>query len=127
MPGKTKRGMSMMLAPDLRAAIDAMASVGITTFLITDFGKPFSKAGFGNKMREWCDEAGLPQCTAHGLRKAISRRVASTEGTQQQLKAVGGWRGDDEVTIYTESAEQERLADVALTRVIATFSDSQER
>jgi len=25
---------------------------GISTFLINDYGKPFSKAGFGNKMRE---------------------------------------------------------------------------
>ena len=125
-PGKTKRGVGMMLAPDLRKAIDAMPSVGITTFLVTDFGKPFSRAGFGNKMREWCDEAGLPQCTAHGLRKAIARRVAQTEGTQQQLKAVGGWRGDDEVSLYTESVEQERLADVALTRVIATYSDGEK-
>lgn len=122
-PGKTGRGMGMILAPDLRAAIDAMPSIGISTYLVTDWGKPFSKDGFGNKFREWCDEAGLPQCTAHGLRKAAARRAAETEATQQQLKAVGGWRGDSEVTIYTESVEQSRLADAAITRMIERFSD----
>lgn len=126
-PSKTKREMGMMVAPDLRAAIDAMPSVGITTFLVTDYGKPFSKDGFGNKMREWCDAAGLPQCSAHGLRKAIARRAAETEATQQQMKAIGGWRGDAEVTLYAESAEQERLANTALARVIDRFSDRSER
>jgi integrase len=123
-PGKTGRGMGMMIAPDLRAAIDAMPSVGITTFLVTDYGKPFSHVGFGNKMREWCDQAGLPQCSAHGLRKAIARRVAETEGTQRQIKAVGGWRSDSEVTIYTEGVEQKAMADVAITRVIERFGDT---
>lgn len=40
------------------------------TFLVTEYGKPFSDKGLGNKMRQWCDEAGLPHCSAHGLRKA---------------------------------------------------------
>jgi hypothetical protein len=118
--------MGMMIAPDLRAAIDAMPSVGITTFLVTEYGKPFTKDGFGNKIRDWCDEAGLPQCTIHGLRKAIARRAADTEATQQQLKAVGGWRGDSEVTIYTEGVEQKRLADAALARVIDKYSDGKD-
>ena len=39
-------------------------------------------AGLGNRMREWCDEAGLPQCAAHGLRKAIARRMVAVEATQ---------------------------------------------
>lgn len=125
-PSKTGRAMGMMIAPDLRAAIDAMAVVGTETYLVTDYGKPFTKDGFGNKIREWCDEAGLPQCTIHGLRKAIARRAADTEATQQQLKAVGGWRGDSEVTIYTEGVEQKRLADAALARVIDKYSDGKD-
>ena len=31
---------------------------------------------FGNKFREWCDEAGLRHCSAHGLRKAAATRLA---------------------------------------------------
>jgi integrase/recombinase XerD len=36
-------------------------------FLVTEHGKPYSVAGFGNKFREWCNDAGLPHCSAHGL------------------------------------------------------------
>jgi hypothetical protein len=31
------------------------------TFLVTDYGQPFTPAGFTNKFREWCREAGLPK------------------------------------------------------------------
>lgn len=121
-PTKTGRQMGMAIAPDLRAAIDAMPVVGAKAFLVTAAGRPYSQAGIGNKMREWCDEAGLPHCTAHGLRKAIARRAAEIGGTQQQIKAVGGWRGDGEVTLYTESVEQNRLADEAIARISDRFS-----
>ncbi len=46
------------------------------TFLQTSFGKSFSANGFGNRMRQWCDEAGLPQCSSHGLRKLMAKRLA---------------------------------------------------
>lgn len=111
------------IAPDLKKAIDALPAVGIGTFLVTEHGKPFSKDGFGNKMREWCDQAGLPQCTSHGLRKAIARRAAQSQGTQQGIKAVGGWKGDAEVRTYVAGVEQEQLADETMGRVIARFSE----
>jgi hypothetical protein len=69
-------------------------------------------------MREWCDQAGLPQCTAHGLRKALARRTADLGATQQQLKAVGTWSNDAEVATYVAGADQARLADTALAKVI---------
>jgi integrase len=46
----------------------AATSTGQMQFLITNFGKPYSAAGFGNAFRTWCDEAKLPHCSAHGLR-----------------------------------------------------------
>jgi hypothetical protein len=36
------------------------------TYLTTEYGKP----GFGNWVRDRCDEAGLHHCSAHGLREA---------------------------------------------------------
>jgi integrase len=42
---------------------------GDLTFLVTEYGKPFTAAGFGGWFRDRCDEAGLPRCSAHGLRK----------------------------------------------------------
>jgi integrase len=117
--GKTGKVLRLTAAPQLLEAINAMQRVGFKTYLVTEFGKPFSAAGFGNKMREWCDQAGLPQCTAHGLRKAGARRAAQLEAGNQGLKAVGGWSGDSEVATYTAAVEQEALAAATLGRVIA--------
>jgi len=117
---KTGKPTSFVVAPQLQAAIDAMpeGSMGDETMLITDFGKPFSRAGFGNKMREWCDLAGLPKCTAHGLRKALTRRSADLGASQQELKALGGWENDDEVRTYAKNANRDKLAEGALAAVV---------
>lgn len=115
--GKSGKTLWLPMAPELLAAIAAMPSVGITTYLVTEFGKPFTPAGFGNWFRDRCDEAGLPQCSAHGLRKAGARRAADNGATNQMLKAVGGWSGDTEVAIYTADADQERLANATLSRL----------
>jgi integrase len=117
---KGSKPMVMLLAPQLKAAISAMPAVGIKTLLVTQFGKPFSVDGFGNRFADWCREAGLPdECRAHGLRKAIARRGAQLEATQQQLKAIGGWEQDAEVTTYTKGVDQARLAESILSRIVA--------
>lgn len=116
--GKTGKKVDMMAAPDLLAAIKEMPAVGLTTLLVTEYGKPFSKAGFGNWFRDRCNEAGLQHCSAHGLRKALARRAAEEGATQQQLKAVGQWSSDRDVATYTAGAEQQALADAALQMVI---------
>ncbi|HET8612985.1 MAG TPA: tyrosine-type recombinase/integrase [Sphingomonas sp.] len=121
--GKNASGHWLPIAPDLKRAIEAMAAVGMTTFLVTEYGKPFTAAGFGNWFRERCDEADLQHCAAHGLRKAGARRAAEAEGTQQGLKAVGGWKNDEEVSTYTAAVEQEGLAEITLARAIERFGD----
>ena len=121
-PGKTKNStgasVSLPAAPQLAEAIAAMQVTGTETFLVNDYGRPFSVAGLGNKMREWCDAAGLPHCTAHGLRKAAARRAAEAGATNQQLKAVGGWTTDSQVAVYTAAANQKRMAEQAMAPVI---------
>lgn len=83
-------------------------------FLINEWGRPFTKAGFGNKMRDWCDQADLPHCTAHGLRKATMRRMAELDMGNQTMKALSGHSKDDEVARYTREANQKRMADHAV-------------
>lgn len=117
---KGEKPMVLPLAPQLRDAIAAMPAVGIKTLLVSAWGKPFTKDGFGNWFRDQCLAAGLPdKCRAHGLRKAIARRAAELEATQQQLKAIGGWEQDAEVTTYAKGADQARLAEVAMARIVA--------
>jgi integrase len=116
--GKTSKAVDVLAAPPLLAAIAAMPAVGLTTLLVTEYGLPFTAAGFGGWFRDRCDEAGLPQCTAHGLRKALARRAADLGATQQQLKAVGQWSSDSIVATYVADAEQRALADSAVEKVI---------
>jgi integrase len=115
---KTGKGLKLSLAPQLQSAINAVSAIpGAKSFLINSHGKPYTNPGFGNKMREWCDEAGLPKCTAHGLRKAMMRRLAELNMPNRTMKSVSGHSGDDEVSTYTESANQMQLADEAIAAV----------
>lgn len=117
---KTGKALLIKLVEPLEKAIAAMpGAADAPAFLLTSHGKPYTNAGFGNKMREWCDQAGLPQCTAHGLRKAMMRRLAERGLANRTLKSVSGHSGDDEVSLYTEAANQTQLADDAIALVAA--------
>ena len=113
---KTGKPLKLPMLPDLLAAIDAMA-VDNMTYLVTAFGKPFTQAGFGNWFRKRCDEAGLPHCTAHGLRKAAMRRMAEQGFTQQEIKAWSGHNGDAEVALYVRDADQAGLAEGSVSKL----------
>jgi integrase len=115
--GKTGKGANRAVPAQLQAALDAMESIGETTILVTSFGETFSRNGFGNWFKDRCMEAGLPKCTAHGLRKAMTRRAAKRNVSQQGLKAIGQWSGDREVALYAQSVQEEELADEAIARV----------
>ena len=93
---------------ELQRVVDASPCGGMT-FLVTQSGRPFAKAGFGNWFRDRCNEAGLHRCTAHGLRKAAALRVAENRGTVDQLKAIFGWRSNRMAELYVQAADRKRL------------------
>lgn len=120
---KTGADIWLPVARDLRRALDAMPTVGISTYLVTAYGKPFSKDGFGNKFADWCIEAGLTgEYRAHGLRKAIARRMAQLRGTDEEMMAVGGWKDPKQVRVYTEAVEQQDLAEGMIGRIDGRYS-----
>ena len=51
-------------------------------------------------MRDWCDAAGLPGCSLHGLRKAGARRLIEYGCTEAEVAAWGGWDSIKEVQRY---------------------------
>lgn len=87
-------------------------------FLMTDYGKPFSAAGFGLRFREWCDRAGLPHCSAHGLRKATAALLAESGATAHEIMAITGHRTLEEVERYTRAARQSLLADSGFAKLL---------
>lgn len=90
---------------------------GDLTFLVTEFKRGFSAAGFGNWFRDRCDEAGLKHCTAHGLRKASASRLAELGCTDRQIMAIAGHRTEKEVTRYTRGARQKVMAKEAMRKL----------
>lgn len=101
------------------AQIIAEASAGNLTFLTTQFGKPFTAPGFGNWFREQCNDAGLPHCSAHGLRKAAARRLAEAGCTEHEIASITGHASLREIVRYTKAADQRRLARSAIDKVSA--------
>lgn len=109
--GRARYGkrIEIPMLPDL-AAIIAGSPTGDLAYLVTERGRPFSTAGFGNWFRDRCDEAGLRGLAAHGLRKAGATALAERGATAHQLMAIYGWRTLAEAELYTRAAERKRLA-----------------
>lgn len=116
-PGKTKHVRvdvsEKPILPPLAAAIEA-GPTGDLTFLVTEYGKPFAVKGFQNWFRARCDEAGLKQCTAHGLRKAGATILAENGATTAQLMAIYDWSTPGQAEVYIRAANRTRLAGQAM-------------
>jgi integrase len=87
------------------------------TFLTTRTGRPYHPNAFGNWFRQSCDKAGLPHCSAHGLRKASARRIADEGGSEHHIASVTGHASLSEVRRYTRGANQKKLAIAAMPKI----------
>lgn len=90
--------------------IIAASPTGPMTFLETAHGVPFTANGFGNWFRDRCDEAGLPQCSAHGLRKAGASLAAENGATVPQLMALYDWKTEKQAIVYIRAANQRKMS-----------------
>jgi integrase len=113
---KTNTALLIPLHPELAAEL-AVAPRTNLAILTTERGTPFSSGGFGMYFRKCCDEAGLPQCSAHGLRKLAATRLANANCTPDQIKAITGHKTLSEVAHYTRAADQLRLARQAFSKL----------
>jgi integrase/recombinase XerD len=85
--------------------------------LATEFGRPFTPAGFGNWLRDQCDQANLHHCSAHGLRKATAAALAEAGATAHEIAAVTGHMSLEEIERYTRAARKKKLADNAIAKL----------
>jgi len=83
------------------------------------YGRPFTSNGFGNKFRDWCNEAGLPQCAVHWLRKAAASRLAELGCTEQEIMSITGQKTSKEIARYTRAASQKLQAERAIDKMSA--------
>jgi integrase len=127
--GRKKKRVELdlpILSP-LQAAIDAAPASKALAYLVTEFGKPFTSNGLGNKMRQWCDQAGLAGCSAHGLRKAGATIAADNGATPHQLMAIFGWETLKQAEHYTKHANRRRLAEDGMNFLLPAPSTESEQ
>ena len=97
------------ILPALRRIIDA-SPTGDLVYLVQANGRPYKKESFGNLFRKWCREAGLPHCSAHGLRKACVVRLITEGCTPHQIMAITGHQTLKEVDRYAREYLRESAA-----------------
>jgi integrase len=89
------------------------------TFLVTELGAPFTAAGFGNWFRDRCNEAGLPHCSFHGLRKAAATRLIDAGCDVVEAAAITGHASLKELQRYIETRDRKRAARRAMSKLIS--------
>ncbi len=87
------------------------------TYLETEQGRQRSPDGLGRAMRKWCDKAGLENCSSHGLRKAMCRRIAEAGGTAHEIMSVSGHVSLAEAQRYCSKFGRSNLADAAFEKL----------
>src|SRR5262249_61249456 len=112
-----KTGAELIIpVPPTLATIIAAAPRNHLTFVTTRHGRPFQGSAFSRWFREECDKAGLPHCSAHGLRKAAARRLAEAGCTAHEIGAITGHASLTELVRYTKAVDQRRLAEADMTK-----------
>jgi integrase len=119
---KTGKHMEIPIHVDLMSALESCAHDNLT-FVMTQFGKPFTSKGFANWFAEGIDAAALPErCVTHGLRKAAARRLAEVGCTSHEIASITG-QSLQEVERYTRAADQVRLAEAAIHKLPSTLQE----
>jgi integrase len=117
---KTGKALAVPMAEPLIEALNA-GPTGDLHFIVADNGKPYSKEGFGNVFRQWCDAAGVDK-SAHGLRKLAAIEVAEGGGSELELQSFFGWSTGSQSSIYTRNAQREMMAVEALAKRVGNNS-----
>jgi integrase len=118
---KTGADMDIPIAEPLAQIIAATNMVGVKSFIVTDYGLPFTAAGFGGWFRDRCNEAGLPQCSAHGLRKAFLRRMAEAGCSEDYIASISGHKDYREIRKYVQAANRAKMATKGMAQTLAAF------
>lgn len=114
---KTGAEVWITIHPQLAEAIAASKCIGITHWLVSAKGTPFDAGTFGNNFRRWCDAAGLPHCSAHGLRHAGLTWLAQNGCDVHELKARAGHKTLAQTQHYIDGVNKELLAESAAAKV----------
>jgi hypothetical protein len=114
-PGaNSPKTISIPILPELRAVIDK-SPTGELTYLMTHQDKPYSVKGMAKRVKDRCVEAGLPHCSAHGVRKA---GVAENGASEATLMAIFGWDDAKQVVNYTRAARRKKVEKAGMHLIV---------
>jgi integrase len=112
---KTDAELSLPIHPELTRAMKAMPAQTLSLFAGKRGGAVKRGDDLSKVIRRAVELAGLPErCKAHGLRKAIIRRMAEGNASSKSIAAVSGHKTLKEIERYTAAAEQPKLAKNAM-------------
>lgn len=107
--------VSIRILPQLLEATRAAPVIG-KAYILGKRGRPYSSAeSLRNQVRKWCDEAGLPEKSSHGIRKAVAELMAESGATQHQIMSVMAHTEARTSEIYTAGVQRRVLAEGAIS------------
>jgi integrase len=108
---KTDTALRVPIHSEITRAVRAMPARSLSLFAGKRGGALKRGDSLSMVIRKAVRLAGLPpRCKAHGLRKAIMRRLAEADVSSKSIAAVSGHKTLKEVERYTAAAEQPKLA-----------------
>ena len=114
---KTGERLLIPIHPDLAAVLDDIPRVG-TNIVHREDGRAYTPRGFSASFRKERDRLGLKGLQFHGLRHTAAVRLAEAGATDREIMAILGHRTAAMVTKYTRGAEQKRLANSGLVKLV---------
>ncbi|MFH1806873.1 MAG: tyrosine-type recombinase/integrase [Pseudomonadota bacterium] len=115
-----KRGSAPVDVPMLPPLLRATRSGTIIgeTYLLTEYGRPFQSAkGLANRFKKWCLEAGLPDRSSHGIRKATGTLLAEEGCSTYEIMSIHGHTDSKTSDVYTKTINRRKLARTAMAKL----------
>ena len=115
--GKTGTPLVIPVHPALKAAMDGWERVALT-ILVNSQGRPWQPDNVSAGLKYALDKLGFPAgWNVHGLRKLAATNLAEAGCSAHEIAAITGHRSLAQVSLYTASADQERMATAAIYRL----------
>ena len=113
---KTSNAVNVPVVQPLKEALEA-GPLGELLLLENNRGTAYTAKGFYNLMKRACIAAGLPHCSAHGLRKAAARRLKERGVDDRDGMAITGHKTLSEYLRYAgRDSEISERSDRAMQR-----------
>jgi integrase len=116
-----KTGVSLVIPvlPALRAALDAWKREAVSLFILNnEHGKPWQPDHLTHAVEDAMRGLGLAGLNVHGLRKLCAAELSNAGCSVHEIASITGHRSLAMVQLYTQSADQQRLATSAMAKLV---------